>query len=127
MSAASSTPASPAALANKFLMAGIAGLVLTVIGLFVDAHGAALSYVVGISYWTAIAIGMLMLVMIHHIFDAGWSTVIRRQFDRFAAVCLFGVNVGRSTAQGQCKHQAMAHSASLLGTAVSAVRLGDCR
>lgn len=81
MSAASSTPASPAALANKFLFAGIAGLVLTVVGLFVDAHGAALSYVVGISYWTAVAIGMLMLVMIHHIFDAGWSTVIRRQFE----------------------------------------------
>jgi hypothetical protein len=81
MSAASSTPASTAALANKFLLAGIAGLVLTVIGLFVDAHGAALSYVVGISYWTAVAVGMLMLVMIHHIFDAGWSTVIRRQFE----------------------------------------------
>lgn len=80
MSASSASPTAP--LASKFLYAGFAGLALTAIGLFVgDAHGVALSYVVGISYWTAVAIGMLMLVMIHHIFDAGWSTVIRRQFE----------------------------------------------
>jgi hypothetical protein len=83
MSAApSSSPTSTSALAGKFLGAGLAGLALTAVGLFVsDPHGVALAYVVGISYWTAVAIGMLMLVMIHHIFDAGWSTVIRRQFE----------------------------------------------
>ncbi len=41
----------------------------------------ATSYLVGISYWVTIAIGMLMLVLIHHIFDASWSVVIRRQFE----------------------------------------------
>ena len=41
----------------------------------------ATSYLVGVVFWTAIAIGMLMMVMIHHIFDASWSTVIRRQFE----------------------------------------------
>lgn len=82
MSAAASTPASTAPLAAKFLVAGIAGLALTALGFLVgDAHGVALAYVVGISYWAAVAIGMLLLVMIHHIFDAGWSTVIRRQFE----------------------------------------------
>lgn len=82
MSAASSPSASTASLANKFLGAGVVGLALTAVGLFAgDAHGVALSYVVGISYWTAVVVGMLMLVMIHHIFDAGWSTVIRRQFE----------------------------------------------
>jgi len=74
--------ASTAALARKFLGAGLAGLALTALGLFVaEPHGVALSYLVGVAYWTAVAIGMLMLVMIHHIFDAGWSTVIRRQFE----------------------------------------------
>jgi hypothetical protein len=82
MSAAPSTPASTSALAGKFLMAGLAGLAVTAIGLFVsDPHGVALSYLVGFTFWTAVAIGMLMLVMIHHIVDAGWSTVIRRQFE----------------------------------------------
>lgn len=85
MSASGHSPSAPlptSALAGKFLMAGLAGLAITVGGLFVaEPHGVALSYLVGISYWTAVAIGMLLLVLIHHIVDAGWSTVIRRQFE----------------------------------------------
>jgi len=77
-----SAPASTSALAGKFLMAGIAGLVVTAIGLFAgDRHGVALAYLVGVSFWVAIAIGMLLLIIIHHLTDAGWSTVIRRQFE----------------------------------------------
>ena len=79
---ASAAPLPTATLATRFLGAGLAGLALTAIGLFVsDAQGVALSYLVGVTYWTAVAIGMLMLVLIHHIFDAGWSTVIRRQYE----------------------------------------------
>ena len=76
-------PAASATRANCALYAGIAGLAATVIGLAVsgNVHAVAMSYLVGISYWTTIAIGMLMLVLIHHIFDAGWSVVIRRQFE----------------------------------------------
>ena len=60
---------------------------LTVIGFFVSgSHAVALSYLVGLSYCTAIAIGMLLLVLIHHIFDASWSVVLRRQYEHaFAA------------------------------------------
>jgi hypothetical protein len=77
--AAESTPAS---LANKFLIAGIVGLALTAIGTFVsNPQGVALSYLVGVTYWTAIAIGMLMMTLIHHIMDASWSVVIRRQWE----------------------------------------------
>ena len=77
-----SAPASTASLANKFLGAGLAGLALTAVGLFVsDPHGVALSYLIGISYWCAIAIGMLLLIIIHHLTDSGWSTVIRRQYE----------------------------------------------
>lgn len=84
MSAHSSSPASAStvALANKFLVAGVVGLVLTAVGLFVAPPQAlALSYLVGIAYWAAVLIGMLLLVQIHYIVDAGWSTVIRRQFE----------------------------------------------
>ena len=71
-----------ATLANKFLGAGLAGLALTAVGLAVSpTQHVALSYLVGVSYWTAVCIGMLLLVLIHHIFDAGWSVVIRRQFE----------------------------------------------
>jgi hypothetical protein len=73
---------STASTASKALMIGIAGIVLTALGIFVSgAKTIAFSWLVGVTYWTAIAIGMLLLVMIHHIVDAGWSTVIRRQYE----------------------------------------------
>ncbi len=75
-------PVPATALANKFLGAGLAGLAVTALGLFVaEPQALALSYLVGVAYWTAVCIGMLLLVLIHHIVDAGWSTVIRRQFE----------------------------------------------
>ncbi len=77
-----SAPSSTASLAGKALVVGLAGLAATAAGLLVSpVKHVAVSYLVGISYWSAIVIGMLLLVMIHHIFDAGWSTVIRRQFE----------------------------------------------
>jgi len=82
---AASLPTQSAAstnLAGKALGVGLAGLAVSALGVFVSgAPIAATSYLVGFSYWTAIAIGMFMLVMIHHIVDASWSTVIRRQFE----------------------------------------------
>lgn len=73
----SSAPAAGTALA-----VGLVGIALTAGGFFVDsAHVVATSWLVGIIFWAAIAIGMLMLIMIHHIFDASWSTVIRRQWE----------------------------------------------
>lgn len=63
-------------------MIGLAGIVLTILGLFVvDTQVIAMSWLVGVTFWTAIAIGMLLLVLIHHIFDASWSVVFRRQFE----------------------------------------------
>lgn len=81
-----SESSSSCACARKALGVGIAGIVLTIIGLFVSGgHAVALSWLVGVSFWTAIAIGMLMLVMIHHILDASWSVVLRRQFEHCLA------------------------------------------
>ncbi|MBX3750921.1 MAG: hypothetical protein KF897_12600 [Opitutaceae bacterium] len=72
----------PAAGARKALVVGLAGIALTACGLLVSGgHIVAMSWLVGVSYWTAIAIGMLMLILIHHIFDASWSVVLRRQFE----------------------------------------------
>jgi len=71
-------------LAGKALTIGIAGIAITAAALLapgVTAASVALSWLVGVTFWTAIAIGMLMLVLIHHIFDASWSTVLRRQFE----------------------------------------------
>ncbi|MBP9912771.1 MAG: hypothetical protein KBF26_05115 [Opitutaceae bacterium] len=73
---------STSASASKALTIGLVGLALTAAGLLISpASHIALSYLVGVTYWTAIAIGMLMLILIHHILDASWSVVIRRQFE----------------------------------------------
>ena len=79
-----STPAdnNTAALASKALFVGLGGIIVTALGLlFTDAQVIAMSWLVGVTFWTAIAIGMLLLVLIHHIFDASWSVVFRRQFE----------------------------------------------
>lgn len=79
-SASASSTGAPAA--GKALTIGVAGIVLTALGmLFTDPSKIAFSWLVGITFWGGIALGMLLLVMIHHIFDASWSVVLRRQFE----------------------------------------------
>jgi len=64
--AASSSP--PAGMA---LGIGLAGTAVTALGLlFSGVNIVATAWLVGVAFWTAMAIGMLMLVLIHHIFDA---------------------------------------------------------
>jgi hypothetical protein len=73
---------STTSIASRALVIGLIGTGLTAVGIAVSgAKIVAHSWLVGITYWTAIAIGMLMLCLIHHIFDASWSVVIRRQFE----------------------------------------------
>ncbi len=81
--ASADLPAASASGAKKALIVGIAGIVVTLIGALLphNGHNVAHAWLVGVSYWTAMAIGMLLLILIHHIFDASWSTVIRRQFE----------------------------------------------
>lgn len=81
-SASNVLPAPAASQASKALTIGLIGIAITALGLFVSgAKIVAASWLVGVTYWTAIAIGMLMLILIHHIFDASWSVVLRRQFE----------------------------------------------
>ena len=83
-----STPANTTApKAGKALTIGLIGLAVTALGalLMPDKHGVAMSYLVGVSYWTAIAIGSLLMILIHHITDASWSVVIRRQWEHALA------------------------------------------
>ena len=76
----------PASLSGKALGIGLAGIAVTLLGVLVSGgHIVATAWLVGLSFWTAMAIGMLILVMIHHIFDAMWATVVRRQFEHALA------------------------------------------
>jgi hypothetical protein len=68
------------------LVIGIIGIALTAVGFFFTPKAAAVSWLIGMTFWTGIALGVLLLVMIHHIFDAGWSVVLRRQYEHFLSV-----------------------------------------
>ena len=79
---AAAVAAPPASKAGVALGVGLGGIALTAAGLFVAGpQVVAVSWLVAVGYWTAIALGMLFLVILHHMFDANWSTVIRRQFE----------------------------------------------
>lgn len=80
--ASAHAPAAPAS--TKALAIGVVGLVATAAGIFVSGGKAvAFSYLTGFAFWFAVAIGMLFLVMIHHLFDANWSVLLRRQFENW--------------------------------------------
>src|SRR5450432_389264 len=67
---------------SKALYIGLAGIAATGLGILVSGlHVVATAWLVGVGYWTAIAIGMLMMILIHHIFDSQWSVVLRRQYE----------------------------------------------
>ncbi len=70
----------------------IAGIVLMVISIGLLFTGSAadparpfLGYLVAVSFWASILVGMLFLVMVWWLFDAGWSVIIRRQLEHFLA------------------------------------------
>ncbi|MBI5380820.1 MAG: hypothetical protein HZA31_02855 [Opitutae bacterium] len=71
--------------ATKALMLGLAGIGLTALGLFLPGNTAsvALSWLIGLVFWIGVALGMLLLVMIHHLFDANWSVLLRRQYEHW--------------------------------------------
>lgn len=78
--------ASPAAKSGVALGVGLAGTALTVMGFLVsDPRRVALSWLMAVGYWTLIVVGMLMLVLLHHIFDANWGIVLRRQLEHWLA------------------------------------------
>ncbi len=76
----------PAKAQKISLTVGVVGLILTVVGLFFSPARVSLSGLISVIFWLSIGLGMLFMVMLHHIFDAGWSTVIRRQLEHGLAI-----------------------------------------
>lgn len=91
MSAADNTsPVAPATQADSPLASiaqkvGIAGLVIAAVGLLMDPVRGGQSWLLGYAFWFAILVGCLFLVQISYIFDAGWSTIVRRQWEHALA------------------------------------------
>lgn len=67
------------------LSIGLVGIAIALVGLFTGLlTGEArpfMSWLIGFTFWLSIAVGMLFLVMLFYIFDAGWPIVVRRQLE----------------------------------------------
>ncbi|MGF1531248.1 MAG: hypothetical protein ACFCU4_07795 [Puniceicoccaceae bacterium] len=76
-----------AKLASVSLSVGLIFSLIALLGLFwgfVDNESRyAISYLLGFSFWYSVLVGMLFIVLLTYIFDAGWSIIIRRQLEHF--------------------------------------------
>src|SRR5207237_960302 len=66
------------------LMAG--GGLLALIGFFVDRDQFAFSWLQAFMFSLSLCLGALFLVIMHHLFDAGWSVPIRRFCEHIATL-----------------------------------------
>ncbi|HSH10120.1 MAG TPA: hypothetical protein VK995_07000, partial [Oceanipulchritudo sp.] len=76
---------SPGDKSSRFLIGGLVLIALSAVGLFTgsaaDPSRPFIGWLLGISFWLSILIGMLFLTMIWWMFDSGWSVIIRRQME----------------------------------------------
>ena len=72
------------------LIVGIVGLVVAGFG-FVQGFQQGeprhlMSWLIGVSFWLMIAVGMVFLIQIWYVFHARWAVVVRRQCEHFISV-----------------------------------------
>ena len=60
------------------LIIGLAGLLATVAGYFVDHSQFFFSYLTAYMFWLTVTLGALFFTMLHHLTGADWSIVLRR-------------------------------------------------
>src|SRR5215468_5679071 len=81
MSSEPKTPIAPLDLAkyrNVPTLLMVVGGVLSAIGFFQDRQQFAYSWLQAFMLFLSLGLGALFLVLVHHLFDAGWSVAIRR-------------------------------------------------
>jgi hypothetical protein len=64
----------------------IAGGALALLGFFINREQFAFSWLLAFMFCLSICLGSLFLVLVHHLFDAGWSVPIRRFSEHIASM-----------------------------------------
>ncbi|MBF5042284.1 hypothetical protein FGE12_07725 [Aggregicoccus sp. 17bor-14] len=60
---------------------GLAGLLLTAVGFFMNPQATMFSYLLAFAYWCGIAVASIILLCIFHTAKAKWPTVVRRALE----------------------------------------------
>jgi hypothetical protein len=70
----------------SFLVAivGVLGLGLSVVGAFVSPHQFSFSWLFAFAFYFAMLAGCFFWIIVHHVVDAEWSVVVRRQLENLA-------------------------------------------
>lgn len=74
---------------NRALLVGIAGLLLSAVGLFINAEQFYFAYLTAFVFWFTIAIGGLFFTLLGHLTGAVWSVVLRRITEALGVVLIF--------------------------------------
>jgi len=64
----------------------VVGLALAALGAAVDLRQFGYSYLLAFMFYLSLGLGALFLVLMHHLFDAGWSVPIRRFCEHIACL-----------------------------------------
>ncbi len=70
-------------LPNRLILGGLVGVVL---GLILNRLQFGYSWLVAYMFFLSLGLGALFLVLVHHLFDAGWSVPIRRLCEHIASL-----------------------------------------
>jgi hypothetical protein len=72
--------------AASFLLAivGIIGLGLSIVGYFVAKHQFGFSWLFAFAFYFTLIAGCFFWIIVHHVTDAEWSVVVRRQLENIA-------------------------------------------
>lgn len=73
-------------LPKLFFMAGVVGLLGSLLGLIISKEQFAYSWLFGFSYCFTICVGALFWTCLHHATDAEWSVVVRRVLENIACL-----------------------------------------
>lgn len=80
-----SSPGLPRQAEQIALLLGVGGLAVGLAGLafgiFNHQPRFVTSWLLGLTFWLSLGVGMLFLTMIWYVFDASWPVIIRRQFE----------------------------------------------
>src|SRR6476659_162217 len=70
----------------SFLLAiiGIVGLGLSVVGAFVSPHQFSFSWLFAFAFYFTMLAGCFFWIIVHHVVDASWSVIVRRQLENLA-------------------------------------------
>lgn len=71
--------------AGKAMIAGVVGLVVTMLAWYLDSARFYHAWLTAFAFWTTLSLGALFFTMLHHLTGAQWSVVIRRLSESFLA------------------------------------------